>query len=219
MSDTRRYKRSGVTEILRRLCRAADFFVLLMVLRVRKRLPPFRELRKMSFVELGPGPTRMAVLKRFFFRQVFFIDERDFGIPDRELRIRDLEQCGDAKKIIDVCGISPKEHGFFLFADHCIEHLTPETVIRLLNSLAGQKFTACFRVPNIESSAGQRNFAADPTHRSPFDGSLRSRLGNLGFLVSPWVRWYRSGMFVKLVFSHVPPMNLAEEIVVSAYFS
>src|SRR5712691_8832200 len=51
MPDTRRYRRSGITEILRRLCRAADFFVLLIALRVRKRVPPFRMLRKMSFVE------------------------------------------------------------------------------------------------------------------------------------------------------------------------
>jgi hypothetical protein len=219
MPDTRRYRRSGITEILRRLCRAADFFVLLTVLRVRKRLPPFRELRKMSFVELGPGPTRMAVLKRFFFRRVFFIDQCDFGIPDQELRIVDLEQCRDAKKIIDVCGISPNGHGFFLFADHCIEHLTPETVTGLLGSLAGHKFTGCFRVPNIESSAGQRNFAADPTHRSSFDEELRRCLRDFGFMVSPWIRWYRSSMLVKLLFSHVPPMNLAEEIVVSANFS
>jgi len=219
MPDTRRYKRSGITEMLRRVCRAVDFLALLTVLRARKRLPPFRELRKMSFVELGPGPMRMAVFKRFFFRQVFFIDQSDFGIPDRELRIVDLEECRCAEQIVDVCDISPAEHGLFLFADHCIEHLTPETVTGLLGSLAHHKFTACLRVPNLESSVGRRNFAADPTHRSSFDEGLRRCLNNFGFIISPWVRWYRFSMLVKLLFTHLPPMSLAEEIIVSGNFS
>lgn len=173
----------------------------------------------MKFVELGPGPMRMAGLKRMLFRQVFFIDQCDFGIPDRELRIANLDQCGDARKIIELCGSSSSEYGFFLFADHCIEHLAPEAAVGLLGSLADCKFTACFRMPNIESQVGKRNFAGDPTHHSSFDAGLRGWLSAREFIVSPWIRWYRSSMLARLVLTRAQPMHIAEEIVVTGNFS
>ena len=217
--NERSYRRAGLSEMLRGLGRGVDFLFLLVTLRMRRRLPSFSELRKMSFVELGPGPTRMGKLKGLFFRKVFFIDQCDFGIPDPQLRVANLDQCADATKIIALCDLSANEGGLFLFADHCIEHLREETALRLLGSLADQRFAACFRVPNIESPAGQKNFAADTTHHSSFDEGLRSWLGNLGFVVSPWIRWYRSNLLVKLMFKSSSAMSLADEIVVSANFS
>lgn len=214
----RRYQKSGFSEILRRLSRGIDFVLLLVALRLDRRLPSFSRLRSMSFVELGPGPMRIATLKRLFFRQVFFVDQADFGIPDKKLRIADLEECGDAAKIIALCDPSDGNR-YFLFADHCIEHLRPETVSSLLGSLADRKFAVCFRVPNIESSVGKRNFAGDPTHHSAFDVAFRTGLSRLGFRVSPWIRWYRSGLLLKMLLRKAPTMGLAEEIVVSADFS
>ena len=213
-----RYRRSGPSEILRKLGRGVDFLMLLVALRVSGRLPSFNELRKMSFVELGPGPTRIGVLKRLLFRQVFFIDQSDFGIPDRKLRVADLEECADATKIIALCDLLPNERALFLFADHCIEHLRLETVLSLLRSLADHKVAACFRVPNIESFAGRRNFVGDPTHHSSFDAGVRRWLVDAGFRVSPWIRWYRSNQILKLLLHNAPSMSLAEEIVVSANF-
>ena len=199
--------------------RAIDFSVLLVTLRLRNRLPALRALRKMTFVELGPGPMRMATLKRLVFRQVLFIDQCDFGIPDQELRIANLEQCGDAQNIIKLCGSSSNEHGFFLFADHCLEHLTREAAVGLLGSLAYWKFTACFRVPNIESLVGKRNFAGDPTHHSAFDDEFRTWLSTREFIISPWIRWYRSSSLFRLVLTRAQPMHIAEEIVVTGNFS
>ncbi len=205
--------------MLRQLGRALDFSVLLVTLSMRMRLPAFSELRKMSFVELGPGPTRMRALKRFFFRQVFFIDQCDFGMPDSQLRLVDIETCGDVQRISDLCGVSPNAHGFFLFADHCVEHLTPDAALGLLRSAADRKLAACFRVPNIESPVGRRNFAGDPTHHTAFDQTFRRSLGDLGYVVSPWVRWYRLGTLMKVLMGQVSLMSAADEIVVSANFS
>jgi hypothetical protein len=214
--DVRRYSRRGVAEIARHLFRGVDFLVLLAALRLRGRLAPFRSLKTLAFVELGPGPMRIASLKRILFREVYFVDQSDFGIPHPQLRLVDLEACRDVKTISELCGLSADAEGLFLFADHCIEHLSPAAVLELVRSTADRSLTACFRVPNIESPSGRRNFDADPTHHSPFDRAFRRSLAGLGFAVYPWVRWYRFRTLLKLLIGRLPLMGAAEEIVVAA---
>lgn len=218
MNEVRKYRRSGITEIIRRFCRSVDFLVLLVALRMRSKLAPLANLKCLSFVELGPGPMRIASLKRILFREVFFVDQSDFGIPDPQLRLVDIEACHGVQEISTLCGLSGTDKDLFLFADHCIEHLTPDVVLGLLSSMGQQKLAACFRVPNLESPAGRGNFARDPTHRSPFDQTFRRSLNSLGFAVYPWVRWYRVGILMRVFFGQVPLMNAAEEIVVCGDF-
>jgi hypothetical protein len=215
-ADLKTYKRAMVAEPLRRLCRIADFVLLLTVLRIQKRLPAFAELRKTAFVELGPGPTRLAFIKRVIFRKVFFVDQSDFGIPDPDLRIADLEQFEDAAKIVTgVCGL-PCDASVLLFADHCLEHVSENVLLGFLKSIAENGFLACFRVPNVLSSGGYRNFMHDRTHRTSFGHVLRSRIGQMGFAISPWMRWYKPCLIFNALISREPPMNQAEEIAICA---
>jgi len=161
---------------------------------------------------------RIASLKRIFFREVYFGDQSDFGVPHPQLRLVDIEACRDVNAISELCGLSPHAEGLFLFADHCIEHLSPVAVLELVRSTADRRLTACFRVPNIESPAGRRNFDRDPTHRSSFDQAFRKSLAGFGFAVYPWVRWYRFGTLLKVLIGRLSLMRAAEEIVVTANF-
>jgi hypothetical protein len=209
-----KYARSGLTESLRKLFRAADFLLLLLKLRLDGRIPSHAARRNLSFIELGPGPTRLASLKRRLFRKVFFVDELDFGIPDPGLRIYDLEKVDTAAKIaMDICAIGPGEP-VFLFADHCLEHLPEEAVIRLLNSVKSSEAAACFRVPNLASRNGKRNYLGDPTHQTPFDESMRKRIRDIGFDVISWTRWYRPTPLFRILCGRSTPMNEAEEIAI-----
>ncbi len=213
-----RYARAAAVDPLRQLCRVADFILLLAVLRAKKRLPAFRQLRNAAFVELGPGPTRLAFVKRLFFRRVFFVDQMDFGIPDSALRIVDLEQFANAEKIVtEVCGLSGPQTVIF-FADHCLEHLSEGPLLSFLNAIARHGFLACFRVPNVLSPAGKRNFLGDATHHTSFDLEQRERIRQMGFAVFPWMRWYRPRLIFNTLMGHGSQMNQAEEIAICAYY-
>lgn len=209
------YNRSRVLDPLRQLLRMADFLLLLAALWRQKRIPGLLSLGEVTFVELGPGPTRLAFLKRFLFRKVYFVDRFDFGIPDRDLRIINLEDFTNARRLTtDVCEIPPNAV-VFLFADHCLEHLTMSTLLPLLESIRRNGFLACFRVPNILSPRGNRNFMNDPTHRTSFDPELRVRICRVGLSISPWMRWYRPKLILKTFIYRGQLMSQAEEITIS----
>ena len=211
-----RYERGAVMDPLRKLCRIADFVLLLTVLRVRKKLPSFWQMRHAAFIELGPGPTRLAFVKRLFFRRVFFVDQSDFGIPDPGLRVADLEQIADAEKIVtELCGISGS-HAVILFADHCLEHLTECALQGFLHAVRRCGWIACFRVPNVLSPTGNRAFARDATHCTSFDPEMRVRIKAMGLGISPWMRWYRPRLLFKALAGRLPLMAYAEEIAICA---
>jgi hypothetical protein len=169
----------------------------------------------MTFVEMGPGPMRLASLKRKVFRRVYFLDISDFGVPDPDLKILDLEQCRDMAAIVGQFPELPASEHIFLFADHCLEHVSKEVLESCLGSISINKFTACFRVPNVLSSAGRGSFLRDPTHRSSFDIAFRVYLHGLGFSISPWVRWYKPLLALKMLMGREGRMNHAEEVVLS----
>ncbi len=213
-SPQRSYARSGLVELIRQRLRVADFLRLLRWLRLAGH-PSFDALRRrLTFIELGPGPTRLAHLKRRLFRAVYFVDQFDFGIPDDNLRIFNLERAEDASVIAH--GLCDREAGdpVFLFADHCLEHLPESAVLRLLQSIRELGAAACFRVPNIASRTGKRNYGNDPTHQTDFNEALRVRLREMGFAVEPWVRWYRIVPRLQVALAGKSPMSVAEEIAI-----
>jgi hypothetical protein len=212
--DMKAYKRQAMVEPLRQFCRIADFVLLLVVLRIQKRLPAFSELRKATLVELGPGPTRLAYVKELFFQRVLFFDQSDFGIPCQGLRIVNLDRFEDAEKIVtDICGLSSNER-VFLFADHCMEHLSEDALSVFFKSAIENRFLACFRVPNVLSPGGRRNFLNDSTHHTSFDSALRNRIEQMGFAIFPWIRWYKLRLIFSTLTQREPAMSQAEEIAI-----
>ncbi len=207
----KRYMREGFSEKLRQLGRMIDFVTLLIVQSRRRRIPRLTTLRKAAFIELGPGPTRLAFLKRRLFAQVYFLDQDDFGKSDRGLTICDLEDCDSAQRILSRLRHVEEAAPVFFFADHCVEHLSTDVVLNLLDSIGSAGYSACFRVPNILSDAGLRNFERDVTHRSAFDENLRNKIRAMGFEIVPWIRWYR---FQSSFGSTQTKMNKAEEIAI-----
>jgi hypothetical protein len=187
--------------------------VLLLALRLSKRISSSVALSEMTFVEMGPGPMRLASLKRRLFRQVYFVDISDFGIPDPGLKIMDLENCQDSSVLVRDLPGAPQSNKVLLFADHCLEHLSKDVLEGLLNSIRINGFRACFRVPNILSPTGLGSFRRDSTHRTPFDPAYREDVKRIGFAVFPWIRWYRPVLAGKVLLRRESPMQHAEEIV------
>ncbi len=209
----RQYSKSRFVEPFRKLGRALDLLVLLVTLLISRATPPFRMLREMVLIELGPGPTRLATLKRMLFREVYFVDKFDFEIPDPGLRLHDLAGCEDVRVIVKyVCCVSD-DSPVFIFADHFLEHMSEVGATRFLQSVEECGVAACFRVPNILSPSGKRNYDNDPTHLTPFDESLRSRVEGLGFSVFPWSRCYRFSLLIRAFTNPKSTGRVAEEIV------
>jgi hypothetical protein len=208
----KRYARSGAVEQLRQLCRMADFLLLLAALRVRGYFSAVASLRRSVLIELGPGPTRLASLKRRIFAQVIFLDQSDFGIFDPGLRIANFEEMDDAGQVLGTwCGLDPKTPVLF-FADHCLEHVSQEKLLPFLHSLAHSGYAACFRVPNTLSARGLHSFRRDETHRTAFEPELRDRLESIGFAIFPWMRWYRPRLMMQALLGRGAWMKHAEEI-------
>jgi hypothetical protein len=209
-----RYARNALLEPMRHFCRAVDFLLLLASLGLRQRIPPISMLREIALVELGPGPMRLARVKRLIFREVFFIDQSDFGVADPGLRIADLEQFEDARQIVtDVCGVEPGKPVLF-FADHCLEHVPAQRLLSFFPSLIRSGYLACFRVPNVLSPRGRLSFANDPTHQTAFQPDFRERILASGYQVFPWMRWYRLPSILRWKLTGKPLMHHAEEIAV-----
>lgn len=211
----KRYRRSTAVEPLRKFCRASDFLLLLRTLSARGRLPAFSQLKTMTLVEMGPGPMRLAAFKRRLFREVCFLDISDFDIPDPGLFLLDLETCGSVEAILGALPPSARTNPILLCADHCLEHISTGTLTSLFASIASQGLGACFRVPNILSPAGHRSYLRDNTHRTSFDPRFRRDRENSGFVIAPWIRWYRPRLLYQRWLGARPAMSLAEEIVLT----
>jgi hypothetical protein len=192
-----------------------DFTFLLASLALGKKFLRISDLRKTILIEFGPGPTRCAFIKRLLFRRVFFLDRSDYGIPDSGLKIVDLEAGMDAGAITTELGASGTCTRVMFFADHCLEHIPEDVLLRFFDSLRRSEHIGCFRMPNICSPTGHQNFMADPTHRTSFDRDLRRRLKDFGFTVSYWMRWYRLNLIGRMLTARGFIGDYAEEIVVS----
>jgi len=209
------YARSGPTEAFRQVCRAADFVLLLLCLRRYGCLSSLQTIRSHHLVELGPGPTRLSKLKTALLRDIRFVDQSDFGRFDRRLQILDLSTCEDAEKLLyETCNV-PRHEPVLLFADHCLEHIRPEVLLKFLDSLGRMPVTVCLRVPNIFSPQGERNYRRDSTHKTPFDSEFRQCLQRLGFHIVPFVRWYRPLMMISFLLQpREERMRIADEIMI-----
>lgn len=208
------YARRGVTESVRQILRASDITILMLALVRGQKLPRFHLLRTSALLELGPGPMRLAKLKRRFFSRVCFVDKADFGLPDEDLHNCDLEACSDIDRIArDICNIEQGQP-VFITGDHCLEHLPQTKLLNLFESISKAGHSACFRVPNTLSPRGQFDYSRDSTHQSSFDASFRDQLSKLGFVVLPWVRWYHITHLAEMLLSRRPAMSTAEEIVI-----
>jgi len=204
------YSRSGFAEPVRKCARSVDLLMLWSWLLLRLSLP---RLKKLTLIELGPGPTRLAKLKRLIFGCVYFVDQWDFNIPDPGFRLCNVEDIPDAKAIVKrICGAS--DLPTFFFADHFLEHLSEASVEELLQSIRSQNHAACFRVPNILSPQGNENYRRDPTHQTNWSPEFRERIQALGFSIRPWIRIYRINLLSKFVFMRRPAMSVAEEIAI-----
>ncbi|HEX4032776.1 MAG TPA: hypothetical protein VHX20_20625 [Terracidiphilus sp.] len=209
----KRYARSGMAERVRQLCRRVDFLALLTALRLRGHLPGVAELRRTTLIELGPGPTRLAALKRRIFARVIFLDQSDFGVPDPGLRLANFEQMEDVEQMLaGWCGLDSATAVLFT-ADHCLEHVSEGKLLAFLGSLARSGHAGCFRVPNTLSARGLHSFQNDATHRTAFEPELRSRLESMGFAIFPWMRWYRPLLLMNAMLGRGAWMKHAEEIV------
>jgi hypothetical protein len=207
------YRRSWAVEPFRKIGRCLDLAVLLITLRAKNKLPGLFQLRNMTLIELGPGPTRLASFKRMLFHEVYFIDKSAYEVPDRGLKLCDLAECDNVRTIIKgVCAL-PEKSDVFILADHFLEHQTQQVVEALLDSMRSCRVVACFRVPNIMSDLGRANFENDATHCTAFDEELRSRIGRMGFSISPWSRFYRLKLIFSVIGRRKSPMSVAEEIV------
>jgi hypothetical protein len=161
-------------------------------------------LGKIVLVEFGPGPTKLNRIKKLYFKRICYIDTDDFGEKQGEVIVYNLEQY----KIEDVLALAAPNQ-LIVMGDHCIEHISYDVVRRMLFdfNLHGIKFL--FRVPNVESQIGLRNFNNDSTHRTAFNKDQRLELGPAAHFI-PYSRFYRLSILSK--------MNnpvFAEEIVVT----
>jgi hypothetical protein len=208
------YAHKGLTESVRQYLRACDAAILMLALVCREQLPRLNLLRTFALLELGPGPTRLARLKRRYFRRVCFVDKTDFGLQDFDLHRCDLEKCSDINHLAHkICNI-PSDQLILVTGDHCLEHLPQNVLAVLFETISSSGHSACFRVPNVLSPHGQYNYSRDSTHQSAFDAAFRAYLSQLGFAVLPWVRWYRIADMAEILLLRRPLMSVAEEIVI-----
>jgi len=206
-----RYRRGGLAELVRLAARALDFVFLVRRASRSGALPSMATLRRAVLLELGPGPTKLRLLKRLMFDRVHYVDSDPYGSGGQDLTIMDL---GELRSVSSLAGMLPVgcRAQAFLFADHCLEHLSRDTVDHVL-ALAADMTAAClFRVPNILSRTGRLNYEGDRTHRTPFDEDHRRALLEMGLSVTPHSRWYRRSPGGRAA---AAPMDAAEELVIA----
>ena len=190
------YKIPSNIEIVRQAVRAIDFVVMMGWLHIFKMKTPWPSV----LVEFGPGPTRLAQLKQSIFGEVIFIDRDDYGVTDRRLLAVDLDRQMAYDGLIGVLGARRANENILFFADHCLEHLMPRTAKAIVLEIArNPRWACCFRVPNILSPRGRRNFDSDATHKTDFGENMRRSLSALGISCAPWFRFYRGGPLLRCI--------------------
>lgn len=160
-----------------------------------------RRLKTLTLIELGPGPTKLSTLKRMLFKEVLFIDQFSYDGKDKVI-IADLSihipLPYEVKETL-------KDDNVLYFADHCVEHLPIEVIYALLKSYVGLYL---FRVPNIRSKQGLKDFHNDSTHRTEFNDEQIEELRKArGVKITFWNRFY-SNRFEK----NQPIHNTSREI-------
>jgi hypothetical protein len=147
--------------------------------------------------------------------QVRYVDASPYGSDVSDVTLMDLD---GSDPLISLSALTPllRESGkrVVVFADHCLEHLSKDTIDHLFTLINDEGAICLFRVPNILSTAGQRNYLRDATHRTSFDSDYRNELVKRGFLVRPYRRWYRFGLPL-LMTPDRTAMEVADEIVIA----
>lgn len=207
----RNYKRVGITEQFRQFLRSVDFcFMLLFIYMFYG-----GKFRNDYLIEFGPGPTPLINLKNIFFKKILLFDFRLYDQKNTltaECHIFDLNEDNHA----ELDRILSNLYGAkVVFSDHCFEHIKPEKLQSLLKIVRNREASIFFRVPNIMSDNGRKNYFRDNTHINPFDSIERLELERLGYKICPWIRFYRIGDIAKIIFYHNHhPINYVEEILV-----
>jgi len=180
------YKRKGFSESFRITFRAIDF--LFLIAKITQSNQSSMKLRDLVLVELGPGPTRLHFLKRLLFRKVVFIDAIDYGIKDSSLIIHDMSRGIPLPREISEYIDFGENYNTIYMADHCLEHLPLDVVLRFFRNYKG---FFIFRVPNIRSLPGLEDFSRDSTHLTAFDDQQLEKIRSIADInVIFWTRFY-----------------------------
>jgi hypothetical protein len=187
------YRLLGWIEFTRLALRASDFVILIIKIVGLRHLSLFSLFKEGCFynyclVECGPGPCKLNWLKQIIFRGAMFYDLDDYGQPSPNLICVNLEEG------IPCVPMSSPSSGlrYLYFADHCFEHL-PFNVV--LDFVTNCDHPFLFRVPNIRSSRGLKDYLADPTHKSMFtDDQLMQLCSIPGVQSTHWNRFYSRGL-------------------------
>ena len=188
-----RYRLRSFLEPIRLGHRAFDFlFLICSILRLNHfGLTHFRSrlsFYPVDFVEFGPGPCRLDWLKSLLFNRTLYYDLEDFGHPAPNL------VCMDFSGALPFTHLLGKPHSpeYLFFADHCFEHLPFSTILEFVTSCNS---SFLFRVPNIRSTSGIKDYLADPTHQTMFSDEQISLLCAVpGVHVIPWSRLFTGGL-------------------------
>ena len=180
------YKRKGLSNSLRILLRTIDFLFLIM--RITQSNQSSLKLRKLVLVELGPGPTRLSFLKNFLFKKVIYVDITDYGVNSPSLVIRDISRGIPLPEELLKFVSSYESLDIIYTADHCLEHLPFDTILKFLKDYEGYFI---FRVPNVRSLPGLEDFRRDPTHLTAFDDQQLEKIRSIADInVIFWTRFY-----------------------------
>lgn len=171
------YRRVAIVDFFRRVLRGVDLLVLLYAPYSGNRLN-LAMTRRSVWVELGPGPTRLEWLKRMLFKDVVFIDHKDYGIPSARLVISDISMGVPSYRDVAIKSDCVPESVIY-FADHCLEHLPVETILGMLRMCASERYSLLARVPNVRSAVGLNDFQSDSTHVNCFDDRVLADLNEV----------------------------------------
>ncbi len=191
----RSYSQTGLKETFRKLFRGVDFVILFLKFKL------YSKKKDSIFVEFGAGPIRLSSIKKIMFSETYNIDHRYYfesdGIDKMFFKV-DINDIDKLKKYL----ISFKDKDVTVFADHCFEYIALTTFEELIGFFIEMNFKIVFRVPNIYSSQGKRNYDADSTHQIPFNNEIRESLHTKGFKIQTWNRWYKIDLFIDKLFSN-----------------
>jgi NADPH-dependent 7-cyano-7-deazaguanine reductase QueF len=183
------YSQTGLKEIFRKFFRGVDF----LILSLKVNLYPSKKGGRL--VEFGAGPMRLLGIKKMVFKEVCNIDHRYYFQSDENSPYflkEDINNLDKIKRYLTTF----KNENVTIFADHCFEHISHKTFDDLIDFFIKLNFRVIFRVPNVHSSQGKKNYESDNTHQIPFEDNVRESLISKGFKVRTWNRWYKIDLFI-----------------------
>lgn len=201
------YKKSALFEALRQKARTKDFSRLVEILRAEG----IKADKESCLIELGPGPTPLLQLKEEIFRSVTLIDSRVYEENPRNWLIADLS----TKSGLDTLQDSMQQAvSTLVFADHCLEHLPENSVIQIIELAIKYNSSIAFRVPNIYSRRGRKNYENDNTHKTDFRKQFRNVLRERNLKIVPYFRYHDIGSQLLRFVSRQDTMKLASEVLI-----